>query len=250
MKKSAFTLIELLVVIAIIAILASLALPAYTSVMDRAHATQCASNMRQLGLGIQQYLGDHDDLFFNSTPPAGGAAAATEIRWPLLLNPPASAGGTRYVATWKVFRSPFDKRGDTEDSTKAPVSYGINNNVLKGRVGGSKNGAAYASTDLAYPSQLILLAPALQQGAIVTFTGLPTDTGGTPLPLPKPSLKQGTWASRKKIGVLYADFHVDQGLLWSDPKTPSATGPFFVDSTSTSTAGGGERRWVPIPVGN
>ena len=94
-NSRAFTLIELLVVIAIIAILASLALPDYTAVMDRAHATQCARNMRQLGLGGQQYLGDHGDLFVIGTAPTGGAAVKKENRGPRLVTPPSTAGGTR-----------------------------------------------------------------------------------------------------------------------------------------------------------
>ena len=60
-KSQAFTLIELLVVIAIIAILAALLFPTFSKVRENARRATCASNQRQIGMAIIQYVQDTDE---------------------------------------------------------------------------------------------------------------------------------------------------------------------------------------------
>ncbi len=53
-----FSLIELLVVMAIIGMLASLLAPSIQTAMQEAKSAKCLSNLRQVGLAVQQYMAD------------------------------------------------------------------------------------------------------------------------------------------------------------------------------------------------
>ena len=89
--RSGFTLIELLVSIAIMAVLTAMLLPAVQNARQSARATQCRSNLAQLGEAFHAYHLTHGAL------PAGSVDSQS----------PAVAGPDRFVWGWAVQLLPY-----------------------------------------------------------------------------------------------------------------------------------------------
>jgi prepilin-type N-terminal cleavage/methylation domain-containing protein len=84
-KRGAFTLIELLVTIAVIGVLAALLLPAVQAAREAGRRFTCQNNLRQLGIGLANYISTHNTYPFGVGPDTDGSLATV-----------ASSGSRRY----------------------------------------------------------------------------------------------------------------------------------------------------------
>jgi len=202
-KRDGFTLIEMLVVMAIIITLVGLLFPALNGMQERGKITQDMNNLRQLGLGAQTYLNDNDGAFFLPTD-----------NWMTKLHP-------KYLPSWKVFQSPFDRRTPSERDAAAPISYGFNANAR-----GSS--APLLSEQITNPSLFILFAPAQDGSVTVRFTG----TSASSVTVNNTTARGGTQNRPRRIDTCMADLH-SENMDWNT----------FKNDAQSTNAPNAAQRW-------
>jgi prepilin-type N-terminal cleavage/methylation domain-containing protein len=119
-KRAAFTLIELLVVVAILGLLIGILVPSLTRARGQAKRAVCATNLKQIGIGLQVYLGDSHDRFpYASFMPSVGPFPLWDSE-PIFIADVLSP----YVAEQsEVFHCPNDRPGTNRPAPNTGLSY-------------------------------------------------------------------------------------------------------------------------------
>ena len=97
--RPGFTLIELLVVIAIIAILAAILFPVFAKAREKARQSSCASNLKQLTMGILMYAQDCDDMLME----------CNSGNWYVVWNAGGLGTYELCTGTWLAYTQPYIK---------------------------------------------------------------------------------------------------------------------------------------------
>jgi prepilin-type N-terminal cleavage/methylation domain-containing protein/prepilin-type processing-associated H-X9-DG protein len=149
--KKAFTLIELLVVIAIISILAAILFPVFGRARENARKSSCLSNLKQQGLGLQQYIQDYDGFYPRSS------YGTPKFRWADAVQP--------YTKSRQIFICPsalegFQTNEWNPSSTEKYGGYGYNYQYLGNARPATATFVPFsrADADISAPAQTVAIA--------------------------------------------------------------------------------------------
>jgi prepilin-type N-terminal cleavage/methylation domain-containing protein/prepilin-type processing-associated H-X9-DG protein len=146
-RAAGFTLVELLVVIGIIGVLIGILLPALSKARDSANTIKCASNLKNIGQGMADYLANYNGtypasfiyngMYYDSQGNEQPQSATTGyVHWSALLfgksgalnsgNVNNSAYGNSLYASaygWEMFQCPSIPDGGLPPANGSPASY-------------------------------------------------------------------------------------------------------------------------------
>jgi prepilin-type processing-associated H-X9-DG protein/prepilin-type N-terminal cleavage/methylation domain-containing protein len=175
--QPAFTLVELLVVIAIIAILVALLLPALSLAMKRARQIHCVNNVRQLGVGLHEFVSDNHvyPLLGNDGHDENGG----RIYW---INTLGHQLDPNYKSDFRLWNKGIwlcpgvQTRGTLDD---AFLSYGYNAFGLGTNVNALGLGGRFAAehkppvneSDIVNPSEMMAIGDGFEGNSTQIFTG-------------------------------------------------------------------------------
>ena len=198
MKKKGFTLIELLVVIAIIGVVASLLAPVVGKAREGARRSQCANNLRQIGIAMYLYIDEHQSTF----PPL---LSSSGVRWYNALEP-------TYLDNKDVFRCPNYKYHDYTNSSKFSYAYNFGVSTTTGLTRSSGT-IGNDMNIVRSPSQCIMVAD--------SGPGPATSIGWNYYDLFKSDISSGTGRHSRGTNIVFVDGHVKWHRNLDIPTAPT-----------------------------
>ena len=143
LPNSGFTLIEMLVVIAIICLLAAILFPVFGRVRENARRASCQSNLKQLALGVAQYVQDNDNCY--PAKPSSGFGTDYQVD---IASTNAGGWGNMimpYVKSSQVFKCPSatiysDITFNIANYSKFNSTYAMNGMIAMGASGATGPG--------------------------------------------------------------------------------------------------------------
>jgi prepilin-type N-terminal cleavage/methylation domain-containing protein/prepilin-type processing-associated H-X9-DG protein len=202
-KRGAFTLIELLVVIAIIAILASILFPVFGRARENARRSSCQSNLKQISLGVLQYVQDYDERF------PQGSSSTQELSWAKSIQP--------YVKSDQIFQCPSEPTvPDANDKNWGYTDYWGNRVVFGWQYNNTNPEPPLSQSAITSTALTALMGDGAKSQDDYTYCG----NGGRPNYLCQGSLNTtktgaGVWETRHLEGANYA--FADGHVKWLKP---------------------------------
>jgi len=200
-----FTLIELLVVIAIIALLAAILFPVFGRARENARRSACSSNLKQVGLGMLQYVQDYDEKM-----PASGSQA-----WDFMNPNNNNACGGSCSGNWQnnyLYQiQPYTKSTQIYSCPSAPNGTGVT--------------APTTMSSTSYFGNAVLLRPTGFNVASIPDTASVILSSEAPERISVAALRPGSGADVGLTGagcnnpLLYTYWHYNPGSAPHDPAT-------------------------------
>lgn len=120
-RKRGFTLIELLVVIAVIGLLIGILVPALSKARASSRRAVCASNLKQVGVLMQLYLGEHKDrLPYASFMPSMGPFPLMDREKPIYITKVLKQSSDDRA---EVYQCPNDEPNESRPEPNTGKSY-------------------------------------------------------------------------------------------------------------------------------
>ncbi|GAC1472755.1 MAG: DUF1559 domain-containing protein [Isosphaeraceae bacterium] len=194
-----FTLIELLVVMAIIAVLAALLLPAVQAARETARRTQCANNLKQIGLALHNY--ESANRVF---PPSGESTSFADATGAARPQPKTQFVDGSFSVLAQIL--PYLERGASYDALNFQLDYNNNTGANYTAASASLNVYLCPSADRQSPGGYDDLDPAEAGSGHLHGYGM-TDYGATCYTdiSPTGTAKGPGWKTPNDIAVPYRD---------------------------------------------